>query len=161
MKNSPLLLERHVFKRVEIIASPKPDLGAQNLLNVQLSCAQAQTDLNRYLIGLHLKFLPRPDSDKMPAYTGEISIEGEFQLAEGLPADRQQVMAIANGAGILFGAVREMLLNVTARGPWPPLMLKTLHFIDMAKEMVAQTKAKEFELSEKKTLSLGSPKIMP
>jgi preprotein translocase subunit SecB len=159
MKDSPLQLERHIFKRVEIVASDKPDQGAVNLMNVQLRCAQAAGEPNRFLIGLGLKLLPHPDSHKTPQYTGEIFVEGEFRIAEDVPADRQQVTVIANGAGILFGAIREMVLNVTSRGPWPPLMLKTLHFIDMANEMVAQTEARDSELpAEQKAFSPVVPK---
>jgi preprotein translocase subunit SecB len=149
MKSSPLLLERHVFKRVEIIASDKPDPGALNLLNVTLSCAQAQADPRRFLIGLELKLLPIPDSSKTPSYTGAVHIEGQFRVAAEIPTDRQQIIAIANGAGILFGAIREMVMGITARGPWPPLMLTTLNFIDMAKQMAAQSAAGTSKESEK------------
>ena len=152
MKSSPLLLERHVFKRVEIVASPKPDSGALNLLNVQLSCAQAQGDSSRFLIGLDLKLLPVPDSGKTPPYTGEVSLEGEFRVAAEVPEDRQQVIAITNGAGILFGAIREMVIGITARGPWPPLILTTLNFVDMAKEMAAQSAGERSKPAEKAPL---------
>jgi len=155
MKSSPLSLERHVFKRVEIVASDKPDPGAVNLLNVTLSCAQAQTDPSRFLIGLDLKLLPLPDSGKTPSYTGEVSIEGHFRITADIPADKQQVTAIANGAGILFGAIREMVIGITARGPWPPLMLATLNFIDMAKEMAAQSAISMSKESEKEAAQVA------
>ena len=150
MKSSPLLLERHVFKRVQIVASDKPDSAPVNQLNVTLSCARDKTDPSRFLIGLGVKLLPLPDSGKTPSYTGEVSIEGQFRVTADIPADEQQVTAIANGAGILFGAIREMIIGITARGPWsPPLMLTTLNFIDMAKEMSAQSAIERTKASEK------------
>jgi preprotein translocase subunit SecB len=141
MESSPLLLNRHVFKRVEIVASPKPDSGAVNLLNVNLGCSQAAGESNLFLVELDLKILPLPDSGKNPAYTGEVSIEGEFRVSPEVPEDQQQLIAICNGAGILFGAIREMVLGITARGPWGPLPLKILSFVEMARNMVAQSKA--------------------
>src|SRR5262249_21310438 len=129
------------FRRVEIVAAPTLDRDAANLLNVKLDCVQGDT--GRFLIVLDLKLLPVPDSHKTPAYTGEVSVEGQFRVAPEVVADQQQLIAITNGAGILFGAVREMVMGVTARGPWPALMLRTLSFVDMAKEMVAQQASRE------------------
>jgi preprotein translocase subunit SecB len=151
MKISPLLLERHVFKRVEIVASQGPDKDATNLLNVTLSCARHQDEPNRFLIGLNLKITPDQHSGKTPAYTGEVSIEGHFRVSPEIPADQQQVLAVANGAGILFGAIREMVIGITARGPWPALMLTTLSFVDMAKQMAAESAATRLKESESET----------
>lgn len=153
--SSPLLLERHVFKRVELIASDKPDPGALNLLNYTLSCAKAQGDPSHFLIALDLKLLAVPDSDKIPSYTGSILIEGQFRVAAEIAEERRQIIAIANGAGILFGAIREMILGITARGPWPPLMLTTVNFIEMAKKMAAQPSAATPEKPEKGATQLA------
>jgi len=124
MKSSPLLLERHVFKRVEITAAEDPDKDAVNLMSVTLTCARNQEERNRFRIGLRLKLAPH--AEKTPAYTGEVDVEGYFRVSPEISAERQQMLAVTNGSGILFGAIREMLIGITARGPWPPLMLTTV-----------------------------------
>ena len=137
MNSSPLSLERYAFKRVEITASEKPDQGAVNVLNIKLSCARNQADPNRFLIGLDLKILADAASGKVPTYTGELSIEGYFRIAAEVPEDRKQEIVVVNGAGMLFGAMREMVNNITARGPWPSLMLTTMSFVQMARNLAA------------------------
>src|SRR5262249_48374897 len=116
--------------------------GAVNVLNITLSCARHQVDPNRFLIGLDLKISGDATSGKVPFYTGQLSIDGYFRVAPEVPEDRKQEIVVVNGAGMLFGAMREMVSNITARGPWPSLMLATMSFVQMAKNLAA-TQAEE------------------
>ncbi|MEY2563366.1 MAG: hypothetical protein QOH88_1559 [Verrucomicrobiota bacterium] len=132
MKTSWLSLERHTFKRIAIEAAEKPDLKASNALQLSLEIAHHETDDFRVKISLDVAFLA--ESGKNPAYTGEISMEGFFRIGH----DPDMKIVITNGASILYGAIREMLLNLTFRGPWPPVLLPTASFGDMADNLMAQ-----------------------
>lgn len=141
MKSSPLSLEQHVFKRVCLTASQKqPDRTAINVLNVVLHYAHHQEDPNQYLVALEIRLLPDPKPGKVSAYTGEISIEGVFRVNNESEDRSPEFAVLANAASILFGAVREMVLNITSRGPWPSLMLTTVSFIEIAKNAAEQPK---------------------
>jgi len=56
------------------------------------------------------------------------------RIANHLPADQKEIMALVNGFSILCSAAREMLLNVTARSAYGPVSLPTLSFVSLVRE---------------------------
>ncbi|MCF6180268.1 MAG: protein-export chaperone SecB, partial [Geopsychrobacter sp.] len=65
------------------------------------------------------------DSENTP-YNGEIQVVGIFSVAEDQESKDLSVMVHKKGTGILYSAVRELVLTLTGRGPWGPLMLPIL-----------------------------------
>ena len=127
MKPSPLQLERHFFTKVHVDAHPvgNPDLKAQ--IQTELDIARAAHDPKRYQLTLRLKLLA-PDS-KQAHYTAEIHVVGVVRVATGWPESEVQQLVQVNGPALLYGAAREMLCNITARGPWPMLCLHSVSFV--------------------------------
>lgn len=140
MKTSPLSLEQHVFKRVCITASDKvPDRAAVNVLNVALRYAHHQEDRSRYLVELDIRLLADRKPNLVSAYVGDVAIEGIFRA--NLEDDGKQLsdfLILTNAASMLFGAVREMVLNLTSRGPWPAVMLTTVSFMEMVNDIIGE-----------------------
>lgn len=68
-----------------------------------------------------------------PPYTAEFEVVGFFAVVETFPEKRRTGMVQANAPAVLFGAVREMLTNLTSRGPYPAINLNTVTFIDDVK----------------------------
>jgi len=75
---------------------------------------------------LRLKISSPPKEEA--CYTGEIHAVGLFHVMNGWPAEKIQLLVSANGAALLYGAIRELLLNLTARGPWPEVLLNSMTF---------------------------------
>lgn len=125
MNHSPLQLERHYFTQVAIEAQPKGDVTVSSLVNAQVRLSKHAVEQNQYLMELQVSLIAPPE--KMPTYLGKIILLGTFKVDPGYPKDKEQLVFI-NGAGILFGAVREMVANITARGPWPMVTLATVNF---------------------------------
>jgi preprotein translocase subunit SecB len=128
MKPSPLQLERHFFTKVHVDAHPDGDPHAKGELQTQVDLARAERDPKRYQLTLRLKLVSA--GDKKPCYTAEIQVVGVVRVAEAWPEPAVQQLVQANGPALLYGAAREMLCNVTSRGPWPMVCLHSVTFVE-------------------------------
>jgi preprotein translocase subunit SecB len=127
MKPSPLQLERHFFTKVHVDAHPDGDANFKGELQTQVELAQAERDPKRYQLTLRLKIVPA--DDKKPRYTAEIHVVGVVRVSPTWPEPEVQKLVQANGPALLYGAAREMLCNVTGRGPWPMVCLDAVTFV--------------------------------
>ena len=128
MNPSPLQLERHFFTKVHVDAHPDGDPAAKAELQTHVEVAQAERDPKRYQLTLHLKLVSA--GDKKSRYTAEIHVVGVVRVAEGWPDPAVQQLVQVNGPALLYGAAREMLCNLTARGPWPMVCLHSVTFVE-------------------------------
>ena len=112
---------------MQIDAGPANKPGVANALNCELEIGQAVDDQKRFQVVLRLKLLPPPDNTA--SYTGEVHAVGLFKVVDGWPDNRIGELVESNGAAFLYGSIREMVLNVTSRGPWPAVTLGTVTFV--------------------------------
>jgi preprotein translocase subunit SecB len=83
--------------------------------------------------GLSLKLIiNRGESQAFP-YAINIEAIGVFN-ASGLPVERQVPLVLVNGASMLYGALREILLMLTQRCMHGPVMLPSVHFVQLEKD---------------------------
>jgi preprotein translocase subunit SecB len=115
-------------------------IGAPNVLNCQLEAGRDVENPKRFQVLLRVKLGSTPE--KKATYTGEFHAVGLFHVAETWPADKREDLLESNGAAVLYGAVRELVLNLTARGPWPPITLSAFSFVP------AKEKPREAGVSE-------------
>jgi preprotein translocase subunit SecB len=127
MNPSPLQLERHFFTKVHVDAHPDGDAAFKGELQTQVELAQAERDPKRYQLTLRLKLVPA--GDKKPRYTAEIHVVGVVRVSPTWPEPEVQKLVQANGPALLYGAAREMLCNITGRGPWPMVCLHSVTFV--------------------------------
>lgn len=128
MIQSPLQLEQHFFTRIELQAHPEADPETQAQFETHVVCARHEDDPRRWMITLTA--FTADDEESVSPYTGEIEIIGMFKVNDDYPEEKMAKMAHVNGAALLYGSVRELLANLTARGPFPQVMLPTATFID-------------------------------
>jgi len=143
---SPLIIETHFFSKIQIEASAiNADNAGEGVLSSHLECRKHKDAENRFLMQLGVKLTA--DKDKgTPLYTFEVEAVGIFTVRDAVPKDQVKKLVTANGAAMLYGAIREMVANLTARGPHIEFNLPTVTFIDDAekanshKEVAAKTK---------------------
>jgi preprotein translocase subunit SecB len=125
--SSALLLERHFFSRLEL----KPNAGAKPDGIYRVSCnlaiGQAADQPRRFQVTLTVSIDQNPASKSPPYYSGVIEIVGFFRVADEYPDDPARLVHVS-GSALLYGAVRELMCNLTARGPWPMVTLPTMNF---------------------------------
>ena len=73
-------------------------------------------------------------SSKNAPYNFSIQVWGYFEIVPGLSEERASQLVLTNGSSILFAATREILRDMTSKGPYPPLLLPTLSFFPLPKK---------------------------
>jgi preprotein translocase subunit SecB len=148
MSNSPLLLDRYFFVKTLLEAQSKADLKAINSIETNVELSKAEGKPGDYLISLTVRLLPHEESQ--PAYLGEFVVMGFFKVHSEYPAEKCDKLVSVNGASMLYGVVREMVANLTARGPWPMLTLVAMSFSDVLGDMATAKEVSECQTPPEK-----------
>lgn len=150
MKPSPIQLLRLTFKRVNIeldpanlpaqIPNPLEGVltfdGVTMLTDVGIGEALPDDGGSMFFLELRLQVDNRVQPDapqqKFSPYLIDIAAEAIVLIPTGAeqlgpPED----LAIVNGAGLMWSAIREQVLNLTSRMRAGPVMLPTVHFHDL------------------------------
>lgn len=75
-------------------------------------------------------------TDEKGSYAFEIGVSGIFSADKALyDKDPEKAISIVkvNGTSMLLGAVRELVLQLTSRGPFPAYTIPALSFVDIIK----------------------------
>lgn len=156
MKPSPIQLLRLTFKHVNVALDPV-HLPAEIpnpleavftfdgvSIHTEVGIGEAVPQDNGQLFFLELKVVidnltqPEAVNQKYSPYTIDIAAQGVVLVPKGAeklgpPED----LAVVNGTGLLWSAIREQVLSLTARMRAGPVMLPTVHFHDL-KQQAAQ-----------------------
>ena len=129
MITSPLQLNKYFFTKIHIDASPE-HCGEMGTITANVSCAHKNDNEREWLVTLKVILDNNDSGDVVPPYTGEIEVLGFFEVAKKFPKERLQMLVHCNAPAMLYGAVREMVFNLTSRGPNSHINLPTVSFID-------------------------------
>ena len=133
MKLSPLHLKDYFVTELSLSANPKfdPKLEAA----IRLEDFQVGVEANtvpekprEWQMILRLTFQP-PAEANIP-YRFTIEIAGFFELLDSCPEELIERLVKVNGASILYGALREIVRDTTARGPYLPMLLPSTSFYE-------------------------------
>ncbi|NQX01089.1 protein-export chaperone SecB [bacterium] len=89
------------------------------------------------------------DSDNAN-YQGMIEFEGIFDIHPEFPAEKTEEMVRMNGGAILYGAIREMVLNLSSRSKHGPFELPTIDARMFIKPPAILKESKPKKLTSKK-----------
>lgn len=160
MKPSPIQLLRLNFKHVNVALDPShlPSEIPNPLeavftfdgvtIHTEVGIGEAQPGDNGQFYFLELRVIvdnqPQPDSmnQKFSPYTIDIATEGVVLVPNGAEKlGSPEDLAVVNGTSLLWSAVREQVLSLTARMRAGPVMLPTVHFHDLKKQVATPPKA--------------------
>ncbi len=150
MKPSPIQLLRLMFKHVKVELDPgnlPPQIpnpleavftfdGVSIHTEVGIGEAEPQGNGKLYFVELKVVVDNEPQAEtsnqKFSPYTIDIAVEGIVLVPNGAeklgpPED----LVMVNGTSLLWAAVREQVLSLTARMQAGPVMLPTVHFHDL------------------------------
>ncbi|WP_235566327.1 protein-export chaperone SecB [Methylibium sp. Root1272] len=107
---------------------------------------------DHYSVTLTLNAGPEEGQTNFP-YRLEIQLIGIFD-GKDLPVERRKPLVAVNGASMLYGIAREMLLGLTFRSVGGPVMLPTVEFSEFGREMEEKAQAEgSVELEPRKAAS--------
>lgn len=151
MNQSPLRLEHYSLKRILVEPAAddaKPaavgsyaDVG-EAMLAAELNHSPPEDDgpEGRHSVSMKLELTPK-ESRVFP-YRIEIHIVGIFD-GHDLPADRRDGLVAANGATLLYGAARDMVLTLTMRTFLGAVLLPTVAFNSFGEHVQNAKKARQ------------------
>lgn len=124
---SPVQLLRHVYTTVEVGANPALDFpiakeNYQIAVDFKLLPPPPATT-NQFSVELTVRL--GPSAGEAPwRYKAAVVVRGLLELSPGFPDDApiEQIVRL-NGGSLLMGAVRELIMTLTARSEWGPLEL--------------------------------------
>ena len=129
---SPLQLRQHLFTIVNVRANPagKPDGPVQLHQHVVHLPVPGQS--NQWQVELYVN--SHSGSAKHPfCYEIELHVVGIVEVSGDMEKEKREAIAAVNGLSLLYGAAREMVLNITARAPHGPYCLPSLNFAEVLK----------------------------
>ena len=80
-------------------------------------------------VQLKLQYKPL-EKENMP-YEFSINIVGFFEIVSELPESKLKILVSFNAPAMLYSAAREIIANVSGRGPWGPFLLPTVSFLPL------------------------------
>ncbi len=128
LRASPLQIEKHEFLDIEVHAADSDEAHTSLPLEINLNFARHEADPLRWRVELTVGFGGENDG-KPSVYSGRLRIAGYFLVHEKYPAQKIQELIEVTGASILYGACREMLANLTARGSHGVVSLPSVSFV--------------------------------
>lgn len=87
---------------------------------------------NRYAVFLNLEM--KALEGKNTPYSIKMEMFGYFQVPDEMPEELREKMVKTNGSSILYGAAREIIREMTARGIYRKIYFPTVSFADIPKE---------------------------
>jgi preprotein translocase subunit SecB len=132
MKLAPLQLEGYCLTDLTFQANPdcnptKETRFHEDDLAVAANVQPIRDQPRRWQVTLKLKLQPKPESNS--PYFFSLALVGIVWAAPDLPQDKLDSIVRTNGPSMLFGAAREMVRDITARGPFPALALPSVSFL--------------------------------
>jgi preprotein translocase subunit SecB len=135
MQQSSLQLESSAITRVYVEANRTfpPDRAKDKFttfaecgLESAVEYGPAPHNPRLYFVKLEIK-LPGTETCQ-PPYFIDLEVVGTFLLSnQELPVNEKLVEF--NAPAVLYGSIRELVMQVTSRGPFPPLVLPTVSFV--------------------------------
>ena len=136
MQQSSLQLESSAITRVRIEANKNfPQEQAKEKFNnfsesgleSVVKYGPAPHNPRLYFVKLEIKLLGTDTSQ--PPYLIDLEIVGTFSLPNTeLPVN--ETLVECNGPAVLYGSIRELVMQITSRGPFPPIVLPTVNFVN-------------------------------
>lgn len=147
---APLRLDIYFFDSLSIKVNPKGRLNyhlTEEQLVIDAEYSLNMEDPTKHKVILTVKNRPE---DPSATYLFSATVIGIFTVSD--PADQNSLPhVVVTGSSMLFGGIREMLLNLTGRGPFPTLILPTVSsriFIELFEEQTKnQTAVPDFPKS--------------
>jgi preprotein translocase subunit SecB len=142
MDLSPLQLKHYHFTEFSVVAStnvrpedvetggtPYPlfedvEYDAEVLLG---TFNHTEPDANLFVLQVKVFGAPTSASSKFP-YTFSVCAEGVFEITHSGDISERKRIVVVNGAGVLYGAIREQLLSTTSRCSHGAMLLPTADF---------------------------------
>lgn len=130
---SPLQLKQHLFTIVNVRTHPEGTPAGPVRLNQHVVHLPVKGKPNEWHVELFIQHMSG-DGKHPFCYDVELHLVGIVEVHGRMDQEKREVIAAVNGLSLLYGAAREMVLNITARAPHGPFCLPSLNFAEVLKQ---------------------------
>lgn len=158
MPTSPLQLKHYFFPQIFVEAVKEYGAQTENKEVVLEPIVQTGLQKNKNdpaEFGVSLRISLEPSEGRITPYKIKLHVVGSFAVSDTVPKAYREQVAATNGSQILYGAARDLLVTLTARGPWRPLFLPAIVFSDLMK------KESPADVAEKASQQTDSIRVRP
>lgn len=142
---SPLKCTCYFVTDLVVTANPEhdpkkpPSLDFRDLL---VDCRtekpkKSEGEKEQQLWRISLRVAQNVDPEKNSPYNFTVSILGQFVVHPEYPKEKTEQLVTINGSSLLYTTVREILRSAMSHGPFPPLILPTVCFMETKGETCA------------------------
>jgi preprotein translocase subunit SecB len=101
---------------------------------------QMKNDKDGYAVILNID-IKAPENKNTP-YAIKLEMYGYFKVPQKMPEESRDKIVKTNGTSILYGAAREIIREMTARGGYRPILIPTESFAELPKKDISITSSK-------------------
>lgn len=153
---SPLQLKSHRFTQLHLEGIPKGIPDGDVEVTTTLGVGRHVTEPREWRVDLKVSF--EPTAGQNGPYRGIAEVVGFFEILDGWPEKDCEALVAINGASLLYGAVREMILMMSSRSSHGEFLLPTLRFQapEQAPVIAAKSPAKKAAKKATKRVAKGA-----
>lgn len=148
MKLSPLQLKHYFLKEFELRTNPHANFddipsselspypafeGIELTNNISLNCGEDPEGEGKPLFLITLSLVGKLAKDSSFPYEFSTVIEGVFIIGHDGDLDQRKQLVVVNGSSMLYGVLREQLLNMSSRFMYGPILLPSADFRSIKK----------------------------
>jgi len=132
MNKAPLQLEHYFITDLHITACQDYNLKKDkkyDIKNFHTNIKYFEKKNYPEMRQVQLKLQYKPLKNENMPYEFGINIVGFFKIAPKLPDSELNNLIRFNAPSMLYSAVREIIANVSGRGPWGSFLIPTVSFL--------------------------------
>ena len=152
MKAAPIILTDYFVTDLHVSANVKFDPKKESPtefddFKVELEASPEPKEERSWQLTLKLQLQP-PAEANVP-YRVSVDMVGFVIVHPKVEKDRIERLVKTNGASMMFGALREIVRDTTARGPFPALVIPGTSFYEPTEEEKKQAEIEDKKSGEK------------
>lgn len=82
------------------------------------------------IYGVKLRIAIENKEGKIAPYTLDVEVAGFFEIIGKIPKEKREEMIIVNGCAVLYSAIRDQVMTISARCSQGVFILPTVNFLD-------------------------------
>jgi hypothetical protein len=125
---SPLVIDLIDFTAIKLTTSTLVGQAGESTITTRRTAHVHREHFRNRMLELEV-LVASAIPEQPAAYHAEVTARGRFRVHDAYPKDKVEMLVNVNGASILYGAIREMLTNLTARCPHGAFLLPSVSFV--------------------------------
>jgi preprotein translocase subunit SecB len=124
MSLAPIQTRQHWLRKCHLEVNDEAPEGAMS--STRMAIKHHPTEKEKFwMVTLSLAFAARSEEEHC-RFTGEIIFEGFFEVHKDYPKAKTEDLVRMNGGAVLYGAIRELVIGLTARSEYGPMEIPTI-----------------------------------